>query len=142
VECPILFLSRTLSKHEKNYFATELEVGCLGLVNAAILGGKSTRLICWELFLSKYRPVIDIVYRPGKTYSNADGLLQLPTVSGLLLREEADEEAGQDKKLLEPVNGFSFMVDIVSINNKLLKDIMQNLATNKYLKKVYNYLVE
>jgi hypothetical protein len=58
------------------------------------------------------------------------------------LREEAGKEARQNKKLLELVNGFSFIVNIVGIDNELLKDIIKNLTTDKYLKKVYNYLVK
>jgi len=34
------------------------------------------------------------------------------------------------------------VVDIVEIDDKLKEDIIKNLATNKYLKKVYNYLIE
>jgi len=148
VERPILFLSRTLSKHEKNYFATELEVGCLvwaiskltyyldgnqitivtdheatkGLVDAAVLGGKSTRLIRWGLFLSRYRPSIEIVYRPGKTHSNTDGLSRLPTVSGLPSRVDAAEEPRETTP--ETISGYSFVVDVVDMDEDLRKDIV------------------
>jgi len=44
--------------------------------------------------------------------------------------------------LPEPVNGYSFIVNIIDINNDLKEDIIRNLATNKHLKKVYNHLVE
>jgi len=40
------------------------------------------------------------------------------------------------------VNRYSFVVDIIEIDNKLKEDIIKNLATNKYLKKVYNYLIK
>jgi hypothetical protein len=40
------------------------------------------------------------------------------------------------------VNEYSFIVDVVEIDNKLKEDIVKNLATNKYLKKVYNYLIK
>jgi len=40
------------------------------------------------------------------------------------------------------VNGYSFVVDVIEIDNKLKEDIIKNLATNKYLKKVYNHLIE
>ena len=40
------------------------------------------------------------------------------------------------------MNGYSFVVDVIEIDNKLKEDIIKNLATNKYLKKVYNHLIE
>ena len=40
------------------------------------------------------------------------------------------------------MNRYSFVVDIIEIDNKLKEDIIKNLATNKYLKKVYNYLIK
>lgn len=104
---PILFLSRTLSSAEKNYFAPELET--LGLVwalgkcshyldhsriqvitdhksiehsfkAAARFPSNARRITKWQLFLAKYADKITIVHRPGKTHINVDALSRLPII--------------------------------------------------------------
>ena len=95
----IAYASRTLNKAEKSYFATELE--CLAIVfginefRPYIFGQEFTvvtdhkaltwlaklqetnpRLTRWILSLSQYN--FNIVYRPGKSHNNADGLSRLP----------------------------------------------------------------
>lgn len=102
---PILFLSRTLTPAEKNYFAPELEA--LGLVWAldkcshyvdhskvvVITDHKSIedafnsknrmphnirRITKWRLFLQRYAHNLEVIYRPGKIHTNADALSRLP----------------------------------------------------------------
>ena len=104
----MLFLSKALNTAEKNYWATELEVGALvwtlgklqqyvDMGNLTIYtdhealkavfkstgsGKRSNRLNNWALFLSKYAKRMEIIYQSGKTHCNADGLLclkQAPT---------------------------------------------------------------
>lgn len=36
---------------------------------------RSLRFVNWRLFLSKFANIIEIKYKPGKTYHNANGLL-------------------------------------------------------------------
>lgn len=104
---PILFLSRTLTSAEKNYFAPELET--LGLVwalekcshyldhsriqvitdhksiehsfkAAARFPRNTRRLTKWQLFLAQYADKITIVHRPGKSHTNVDALSRLPKI--------------------------------------------------------------
>ncbi|CAI6100622.1 unnamed protein product [Clonostachys chloroleuca] len=106
---PILFLSKTLSDAEMNYWATELETGALiwalqklthyldhaqidvvtdhtairDTFNAAGSGkpkGKY-RLVNWRLYLEKWKNQIMIKYRAGKSHVNADALSRMKTIA-------------------------------------------------------------
>jgi hypothetical protein len=100
-ERPVLFLSRTLNKHELNYAPTELEAACviwalhkcrhffegskLEIVtdHAALqwlkgcAGGSNRKLSRWSAILSEYWPDLTITHRPGVHHSNVDGLSRL-----------------------------------------------------------------
>lgn len=108
-ERPVLYLSKTLNQHERNYWPTELEMGCLvwacdklqafldepstkiivftdhwALKWILSLRGdgtakKNTRLANWALVLHKYAGKMDIRHRPGLEHRNADGLSRLFT---------------------------------------------------------------
>jgi hypothetical protein len=45
------------------------------------------------------------------------------------------------EKTLETISEYSFIVNVVDMDKDLRKDIIQNLAIDKYFKKVYNHLV-
>ena len=105
IKRPILYLSKTLDKHERNYWSTELEVGALvwalsklkqytdageltvvmdhsaikSMATALKEGKRSNRLNNWALFLSRYAGCMTIKHREGKSHRNVDGLSQLPT---------------------------------------------------------------
>src|SRR5436309_12293251 len=94
IERPILYLSKTLDKHERNYWATELEVGALvwalsklkqymdageltivtdhsviKSVATALKKGKcSNHLNNWALFLSRYAGHMTIRHREGRPH--------------------------------------------------------------------------
>ena len=101
VERPILFLSKSLSAAEKNYWPTELETGALVWAlqklpqyldgteftvitdHQAIVDSfkgldaankKGPRLTNWRLFLAKFVGKMDIRHRAGKSHANADAL--------------------------------------------------------------------
>ena len=107
-ERPILYMSRTLSKHEANYAPTELEAACviwaihklphyldgatmdiitdhralqwLLQVKDAPSGKHNNRLLRWSLLISQYADKINVVHRPGRDHANADGLSRLVTL--------------------------------------------------------------
>ena len=104
-ERPILYMSRSLNKHECNYAPTELEAGCivwavtklahyldgsqmeivtdhsalrwiLGVKDAPISKGNN-RLLQWSLVLAQHGDRISVVHRPGLAHGNVDGLSRL-----------------------------------------------------------------
>ena len=104
-ERPILYLSRALDCHERNYALTELEAGCIvWAINklSHYLDGsqmeiitdhaalqwllkvkdvpstrQNNRLLRWSLLLSQYSDRIRITHRPGNSHGNVDGLSRL-----------------------------------------------------------------
>lgn len=117
IERPIVYLSKTLSDAEKNYWPTELETGALvwalqklpqytdhgtvtvhcdhqAVVQAfkdmgPLKGKRSDRLNSWRIFLAKYRGRMEIVHKPGKYHLNADGLSRMKTVTDVPQIKEA-----------------------------------------------------
>lgn len=104
-ERPIVYLSRSLGKHESNYSPTELEAGCLvwGVTKLShYLDGASleivtdhaalqwilkvkdspstrhnNRLLRWSILLSQYADKLTVTHRPGVAHGNVDGLSRL-----------------------------------------------------------------
>jgi hypothetical protein len=103
---PVLFLLKTLSPAERNYWPTKLETGVLVwalqklpqyldenkfiiyINHKAIVDTfkdigpiykKSPRLTNWRLFLAKYTAHMDIRHWPEKIHANADALSRLQT---------------------------------------------------------------
>ena len=137
IERPILFLSKQLSAPERNYWATELEVGALvwalkklqayvdgndltvytdhaaiqGIFQSDGQGKRSNRLNNWALFLSKYRSNMTIIHRAGKVHKNADGLSRL--------------------------QASTFTTSVLQIDDQLRKAIVSNLVKDKHLKSIY-----
>ena len=131
VERPVLFLSKSLLPHEKNYWATELEVAALvwalrklrhyldsgktvvytdhqaiqGIFRNLKDGQKSTQLNNWQLFLSQYVDRLDIRYKPGKLHQNADGLsrLQATPRAACLITEWKENLLQMDPRLQERI---------------------------------------
>ncbi|CZT02527.1 uncharacterized protein RCO7_06258 [Rhynchosporium graminicola] len=112
VERPIVYLSKSLTPAERNYWPTELETAALvwaiqklpqyldrspftvvtdhsavlsSVDPAKAINKNSTRLANWRMFLSKWAPYMTIRHRAGKDHQNADALSRLPR------REPADQ---------------------------------------------------
>ena len=146
-EKPILYISKALLPHEKNYWATELEVAALvwalqklrhyldsgamtvytdhsaitGIFKNEGHGRRSNRLNNWQLFLSKYTDQMNIIHRPGKSHNNADGLSRLETTT-------------TTKALpVEPQEVHTLM----ELDSGLRKAIVNALPNDKHLGKIY-----
>lgn len=100
-EHPVIYLSRKLSKAEKNYSATELEglavVWGYKKLHAYLEGanvtvvtdhsalrwlfehdGTNQRLSRWIMYLQPFRPMMNIVYRQGRVHEDVDALSRAP----------------------------------------------------------------
>ena len=157
-ERPVLFLSKRLSPAERNYWATELEVGALvwgiSKLRHYLDGNKMTvytdhtavknlfegttptrrndRLTSWALFLSQFRDNMTITHKPGHVHRNADALSRLQEV---YLK---DKDGTKVRTEPEPVH----LVNVLSMDPALKNSLLKDLPNDKHLGKIYRRLLE
>ena len=125
VEKPVLFLSRTLNEHERNYATTHKEclaiVWCIKQCEHYLLGNKfvirtdhhalkwlmsvkdhNGRLMRWALMLMEYE--FEIQHVKGKTNFVADALSRHPVNMIVSNEEEEDEEEEEEEQKHEENN--------------------------------------
>jgi hypothetical protein len=113
MEHPVAYISRTLNRAERNYAVIEWEglavVWAVKTFRHHLLGryflivtdhaplkclmkpnNMSHRLNKWALYLQEYD--FDIVYRPGRTNTNADALSRLPQINSTVVSSDVDIE--------------------------------------------------
>jgi reverse transcriptase-like protein/chromodomain-containing protein len=157
-ERPVLFLSKRLATAERNYWATELEVGALvwgiSKLRHYLDGNKMTaytdhtavknpfegttltrrndRLTSWALFLSQFKDSMTIIHKPGHVHRNADAFSRLQEVYS------KDKDEAKVRTEPEPVH----LVNVLSMDPALKNPLLKDLPNDKHLGKIYRRLLE
>ena len=144
VEKPVLFLSRTLNEHERNYATTHKEclaiVWCIKQCEHYLLGNKfvirtdhhalkwlmsvkdhNGRLMRWALMLMEYE--FEIQHVKGKTNFVADALSRHP-VNMIVSNEEVEEEEKKHEENKVTIDGIEVLAGnkLKRVKRKQLED--------------------
>lgn len=162
-EYPVVFISRSLKKNEKQYWPTELELA--GLVWALsklehLVEGHSLkiytdhvaltwlfnvtttktkfnqRLLLWALALQKWRPSTTIVHRPGRSHVNADVLSRYPVASTFpkdLRKDTSSFPQPDPHRRSAKINS----ITLVELSNAFKRDLAKSYDSDKHLKEIY-----
>lgn len=157
-ERPICFISRSLTKTEKNYWPTELEMGALvwslkkleeiiegkplmiytdhsaltWLFSSSDSKGKyNQRLMLWTLAIQHWRHKATIVHRPGRSHLNADVLSRYPVDSETpeTLKRSLTND---DCPIIKSESSVLSTVSSVIIDSKLMEQMRTGYAQDRH----------